>query len=204
VPSRRFAGELEVVLDGETVDDPVIVSVRMVNTGDRAILSTDFHEPLAVQLLGSQRIVSATVTSSRPSDLRPQLSVDESRVVISPTLINPGDLIELQVIASGPVRDVAMQGRVADVVPVKRQGLPYPPGSGPEGEMVAFDKVIWWAVPPAVLLGMTALVAVPIATTQPVSIVKLVSVIAVGLIVTFVIYPRRVRFLIRRRRIWRP
>jgi hypothetical protein len=143
VPSRRFAGELEVVLDGETVDDPVIVSVRMVNTGDRAILSTDFHEPLAVQLLGSQRIVSATVTSSRPSDLRPQLSVDESRVVISPTLINPGDLIELQVIASGPVRDVAMQGRVADVVPVKRQGLPYPPGSGPEGEMVAFDKVIW-------------------------------------------------------------
>ena len=94
VPSRRFAGELEVVLNGETVDDPVIVSVRMVNTGDRAILSTDFHEPLAVQLLGSQRIVSATVTSSRPSDLKPQLSVDDdqSRVVISPTLINPGDL----------------------------------------------------------------------------------------------------------------
>jgi hypothetical protein len=60
VPSRRFAGELEVVLNGETVDDPVIVSVRMVNTGDRAILSTDFHEPLAVQLLGSQRIASAT------------------------------------------------------------------------------------------------------------------------------------------------
>jgi len=138
VPWRRLAGELEVVLNGETVDDPVIVSVRMGNTGDRAILSSDFHEPLTVQLLGSQRIVSATVTSSRPSDLKPQLSVDddESRVVISPTLINPGDLIELQVIASGPVRDVALQGRVADVVPVKRQGLPYPPGSGPEGE--------WW------------------------------------------------------------
>jgi predicted membrane protein len=47
-------------------------------------------------------------------------------------------------------------------------------------------------------------VAIPIAMTRPVSIVKLLSVIAVGLIVTFVIYPQRVRFLIRRRRIWRP
>jgi hypothetical protein len=134
------------------------------------------------------------VTSSRPSDLKPQLSVDDdqSRVVISPTLINPGDLIEPQVIASGPVRDVGMQGRVADVVPVKRQGLPYPPGSGPEGEMVAFDKVMWWVVPTAFLLGITALVAIPIAMTRPVSIVRLLSVIAVGLIVTFVIYPQRV------------
>ena len=70
--------------------------------------------------------------------------------------------------------------------------------------MVAFDKVIWWVVPTALLLGMTALVAVPIAMTTPVSRVKLVSVIAVGLIVTFVIYPQRVRFLIRRRDIWRP
>jgi len=63
---------------------------------------------------------------------------------------------------------------------------------------------MWWVVPTAFLLGMTALVAIPIAMTRPVSIVKLVSVISVGLIVTFVIYPQRVRFLIRRRRIWRP
>ena len=69
---------------------------------------------------------------------------------------------------------------------------------------MALDKVMWWVVPTAFLLGMTALVAIPIAMTRPVSIVKLVSVISVGLIVTFVIYPQRVRFLIRRRRIWRP
>jgi hypothetical protein len=201
VPSS-LAGKLEVVLNGETVKDPVIVSVRMVNTGDRAILSSDFHEPLALQLHGSQRILSATVTSSRPSDFKPQLSIDESRVVISPTLINPGDLIELQVIASGPVRDVALQGRVADVVPVKRPGLPYPPGSGPEGEMLAIDKVMWGLLP-GLLLAVTAIAVIAIATTQPVAIVPVVSVIA-GLLAILVIYLQRVRYLIRRRRIWRP
>lgn len=198
--SSRSGVRLDVLIDGEKVDDPSIMSVRIVNTGDRAILSSDIVNPLHLKVAGPAHIVSAAVTAVRPRDSAVTLTLDGGQVTVSPSLVNPEDLTEIQIIASGRVDEVLLGGRIADVLPVRRRSLPYPPGSGAEGEMLKFDKFMWWVLSPVLFASFAALPIVLI----PMSAITRIGLILGAAILIFYVYPLRVRTLIRRRRIWKP
>jgi hypothetical protein len=142
------SGKLEVVHDGSAVPEASIIVVRVVNTGDKAIRFEDFSSELTIRLKGVREVVSALATKTRPIDLVPKLMVKDSRVLIGPLLVNPGDMVELQLLTSGLASGVVVEGRVADAVITRRGGLPYPPGTGPEGELAnTFERVFWYAMP---------------------------------------------------------
>jgi hypothetical protein len=126
--------------------------------------------------------------------------VDGNMVRVKPTLINPGDMIELQILSSGLPGQVELGGRVADVTFEQLPRLPYPPGSGPEGEMNPIDRFMWWVPVPVGSVALAITFALNTSSSTAVRIVLPLATLLVGL----VLYPLRSRYLVRRRAMWTP
>jgi hypothetical protein len=197
--NRRVAPDLDVSFRDQPVRDPSLLIVRMVSTGDKAIPASAYETPLAFALSGAQSVVTASVSATRPPDLTVQLTWERNKVFIQPLLLNVGDFIELQVLAAGRAHSIDLEVRIADVQPRRRTSLPYPPGSGPEGQMLGFDKFMW-AFGPVSLFGIL-LAAMWTNDARPLAFAGWASAAAVLL---FVLFPMRVSTLVRRRRNWRP
>jgi hypothetical protein len=201
VVPRSVSTKLGVVYDGSPVPDASILIVRLVNTGDKAVRAEDFNSDLAIRIEGAHQVVSALATRSRPTDLGPEVSVGEDRVLVAPLLLNPGDMIELQLLVSGIASIATVEGRLADVSIVARKELPYPPGTGPEGELDnAFEKFMWYGLPPVIAF----MIAGQIVVSDSVGVIARGSALAIALLFTFVFNPMFAGYLIRRRRRWAP
>lgn len=196
--SPRAAADLTVSFDGRPVDEPSLTVLRVVSTGDKGISSDSFESPLIVLLRGATKVVSASVSATRPNSLPIALRADGIRVVIEPLLLNPRDFIEVQALTDGHPDAVIVEARIADVTPRRRSQLPYPPGSGPEGQMLGMDKFMW-TVPEAIIAAVVvfAVVASDLSTVATVAWTLTVLIVAGG------IYPLWVRRLVKRRRAWR-
>lgn len=196
---RRLPRGLEIRHDGQLVDDATLSIIRIVNTGTEPIRQADFETPLLVSYDGVDDLVSAAVVATRPPDLHPRITIQASDVWIDPLLLNPGDMIECQVLSSGRAEEVTLGGRIAGLTMQRRSKLPYPPGSGAEGEMVGFDRFMWFVFTPTMIAGIGLLVAFNgdyTGLTQGL-------VLAVVALIVGVLYPLQVRYLIKRRRLWR-
>lgn len=195
----RVAQDLDVFFDGRAVDDPSLTVLRLVSTGVKGIPATTFETPLTITLHGATSIVSASVSAVRPEGLPVKLTTDANQAHIEPLLLNPGDFIEIQALAAGQPDRVDVEARIADVVPRRRNSLPYPPGSGPEGQMIGMDKFMWSV--PELLVAALLYFFIIAAETSAIATVGWVAAVTV---VFFVIYPMQVHRLVRRRRNWRP
>jgi hypothetical protein len=197
---QGWAESLQVVHDGGAVEDPGLVITRIVHAGDRAIEADDFETDLTMKLTGAGQIASVNQTGQRPADLAPELAVDGDTVRLRPTLINPGDMIELQVLCSGLPERIELGGRASEVTFKQLPRLPYPPGGGPEGELLPFDKFMVWVLPVGLALGT----ALAFALNEASSTATRIAVPAGALLVGLVIYPWRQHWLIKRRAMWKP
>jgi hypothetical protein len=180
------------------VEDPAMVILRIVNTGDRAIPDEDFASDLTITLRDAE-VVSAICTAERPADLKPQLVIGGDAVHLKPLLLNSGDMIQLQMLSAGLPSRIEIGGRVKDLSIARRTDLPYPPGSGPNGEFAGvMDYFIWFLFLP----GFILFVGGAIATNGHNSTAGRFIGGAAALILALVIYPLQVSFLLRRRRLW--
>lgn len=140
-----------------------------------------------------------TCTARRPHDLEPSFLLDGDTARISPILINPGDMFQIQLLSAGLADEVEVSGRISDLLIEERGVLPYPPGSGPAGEFAGpIDYFVWFLVFPGFVLGTGALIAL----NHHNSTVGRVAAAAIAVMLTVVIYPLQLRFLLRRRRLW--
>ncbi len=193
------ANELEVAHDGVAFADPALTVVRLVSVGDEPIRLDDFETDLSVSFDGVQALMSASWSAVRPADLQPEMRIEENRVRVAPAVINPGDMLELQVLSAGCPSGVSVGGRVAGLSIVEREALPYPPGIGSEGEMSGFDKFMWVvAIPAGIILAGVALgLGDDVSRTSRV-------LIAGGAALVLAAYVIQARYLVERRRRWRP
>lgn len=120
VNPSKFA--LEVRHDGQHVAKPRIVVVRIANSGSQPIAAEDYEEPLTIVLRGA-KVLSSDVTVTRPSTLSPSLTrLNVEEVVLERRLLNPRDLIEVQMLVDGVPSAVEVEARVVGVgriTPVK-------------------------------------------------------------------------------------
>jgi hypothetical protein len=195
-----LAESLHLLHNQEEVPDPALIIIRLVCTGDKAITTDDYESDIKITLSGSKGIANATCTGRRPAGLEPGIDVDGTVARIKPLLLNPEDMLQLHLLAAGKPDSVSIEGRVADLAIEQLQELPYPPGGGPEGELNAVDFFIWWIVSPALILFLGGVLAFDSNASTAIRIIAPIAAALFGLI----LYPRRVKFLINRRAMWRP
>lgn len=197
VVPAQLSSNLHVTYEGHQVPDASVAIIRLVNTGERAILAAEFSSSLRVRLVGATAVVAALASNTRPRDLNPALTLEGNSVAIAPLLVNPADMIQLQLLVSGLATAVSVEARIADVPTVRQRSLPYNPGSGPEGEVTAQDKVVWYGMAAVV----AALLIYSIVTTRITPVAKTPLVVAAVLVALAI--PRYFLFLDKRRSLWR-
>jgi hypothetical protein len=109
--------------DGKEVSEPRLVILRIANTGNVSIGTTDFERPLSIGFPYCQ-VLSAEVTGVHPDDLTPTIRTDGPTVIIDPCLLNPTDLIEVQSLLDGGLDDPRIDCRVVGVRSVEHVKLP--------------------------------------------------------------------------------
>lgn len=199
--SKVIEKKLAVTYNGDPVESPTLSVVRIANTGERVIREEDFDGDLLLLLEGVRRIVDVSYRSRAISGLEYKIRADDDHITLKPVLLNPADIIEFHVITSGAPQGISIRGHIAEVTKIRRRDdLPYPPGSGSEGEMIGTDKVVWIGMP-IIAFGLLSFVAIA-APTMAIWVKGLV--IASLAVLCFAAYPLQVRYLVRRRRAWRP
>jgi hypothetical protein len=195
-----WAGSLQLVHNGQAVGDPWLVITRIVNVGDKSIRAEEFETPLSLKFDGSLGVASVNQTGQRPNDLKPVLQRNGDAVIVKPTLLNPGDMIELQVLTTGMPKRVNLAGRLSEVEFRELPRLPYPPGGGPEGEMLGLDVFMAFILP--AVASLTLAIAIALSSTNSVAV--RIAVPSVAILAGCVVWPWREKYLIKRRAMFKP
>ncbi|GLY32415.1 hypothetical protein Kisp02_57800 [Kineosporia sp. NBRC 101731] len=104
-----------VMVDSVEVSSPSLMTLRILNTGDRAIDDSHFVAPLHIKFVGASSIAQASVTQARPPSVNVDLDIDGDTVKVQAALLNPKDIFEVQVISSGFPESIEVDGRLRDV-----------------------------------------------------------------------------------------
>lgn len=196
---RSVAESVELTHDGSPVRDPALTVLRIVNAGDKAIEASGIESDLGFKFVGVSSIALAALVGSRPADLRPAVTVAGDIVTFERRLLNPGDLLVLQILSSGVPTKIEPMGRVSGLRKIAETSTPYPPGSGPEGEMLTFERFLWYVFTPLLLAGLV--IGIPAAFGAEGAALTTWAVASVSVILAYFANTAR---LVRRRRLWRP
>lgn len=197
---------LDVSFAGEPVLDPTISVTRILNSGEEPLTADDFEVPLNFDVGDTAAVRAFAIVSRRPPDLEPKLVLNrEGHVSVEPLLLNSGDMFEVQLLTSGAPREITLTGRVKGVTTIDRvRQLPYPPGSGREGEMNLMDKFVWFGMAPSLAILLSyAFPGVYLAEAGASSALAYTATVVVALAV-LTVYFLNLRRLVRKRRMWRP
>jgi hypothetical protein len=116
VGPERPAG-LAVALNGRSIETLDSVSVRVSNSGNAPLRSTDFEEPLLFEYGPDAEVVSAAIADALPLGLDPRVGTEGGKVRIQPLLLNPGDRFTLNALVTGRWNGPIFLARVAGVNP---------------------------------------------------------------------------------------
>lgn len=110
--------DLQVTLDGNKIENPVVSSITITNTGSKPIASADFEGPMILVTEDPTRLVSARMAGSIPKDIPVDLQIAEGKVKIQPFLSNPGDEVTIALVTSGKpvVRPTARIAGVREII----------------------------------------------------------------------------------------
>lgn len=100
---------MQVVINEETVTNPNLVVVRIHNLGKSEIRDVDFDGPIQIAFRKS-RLVSVYVGSDTSLN---GFTIEGGLLTFTPTLLNPGEWIELQIVNDGRLENPAIKARIA-------------------------------------------------------------------------------------------
>lgn len=121
-PSANSIPDLQISIEGEPVDNPVISTLEIANDGAKPIPTSDFESDIELQISEVSKIIRAKVAEVEPEDLKATVSVDGQSVRLKPLLLNPNDKVTLSVLTSGAIPEFSPRARIAGVPSIKFDG----------------------------------------------------------------------------------
>jgi hypothetical protein len=109
---------IKIFVDNIPIDRPYLTVLKLSNNGSKPILTTDFEEPLEIQVDGDTTIVRSQITKSEPKDIQPKTTLDAKVIKIMPLLLNPNDNITFAVVTAGGSPKFTVRSRVAGIAAV--------------------------------------------------------------------------------------
>jgi hypothetical protein len=124
-PSGPRFQDLQVILDGDKIENPFVSSIKITNTGSKPVASADFESPMVLTTEKPARLVTARLAGSTPKGIPVELQIADGKIKILPFLSNPGDEITIALVTSGkPV--VQPTARIAGIKEVIVEDLTGP------------------------------------------------------------------------------
>jgi hypothetical protein len=125
-------GRIQIVFDGQPIRDVQLVLLKIKNSGNLPILSSDYEDPLRLRVNKSAKILSVGVVDTFPQSLnekaKDSVEFNSERVKVKPILLNGSDYIKVKILITQLTEPVAVSGRIAGVSDIKelKPGTNYP------------------------------------------------------------------------------
>jgi hypothetical protein len=127
-PARK---KVQVNFEGRAVENAQLVMIRIFNSGNKSINSGDYQTDLALCMNPEAEIVHADVAETTPSDLEERVRVKgepaplikeiaRGRLVLTPTLLNAGDEIVLQMLVNNLTEQIHIKGHIDGISAPRR------------------------------------------------------------------------------------
>lgn len=97
------------------LDKAGLITIKLINTGNTPIYSSEFVGPVSLKLETGSRFVASRVVETQPKNLNPRISTSDASVMIEPLLLNPNDAISLQVLVGGNINSLNVNARVGGI-----------------------------------------------------------------------------------------
>jgi hypothetical protein len=102
------------LVDGEPATAPYLTTAVIKNTGNIPISEDDYETPINVVVQNDATIVQMRCLYD-PPEIHTEVTHSPKELAIAPTLMNPGDMVILQVFTQGGEPDFSIEGRIEGI-----------------------------------------------------------------------------------------
>ena len=113
-------GDLQVLFAGKPVQYVQLIILKIINSGNVPIKSTDYERPIYLKLGEKALILTAKVTEKNPSSLETPINNEGTRVVLEPTLMNEGDSFTIKMLVNQFDDQITVDGRIKGVKDIQK------------------------------------------------------------------------------------
>lgn len=112
---EELEGKLQVLYEGNETKDICFLVIKLTNSGNLPISSSDYELPITIKTGENSKILSASVTQKEPDGLLVELEAGANLITIKPTLLNPKDSITLKILVSDFDGKISPNARIIGV-----------------------------------------------------------------------------------------
>ena len=113
-------GRVKVLLDDKPVQNIHLVAVRILNSGNLPIIPADYERPVSLCFSENAQIVSAEVSETKPKSLQTTVSVEKTKVVLAPVLLNSGDSLTLKMLVNQFDEKIDVYGHIVGIKDIRK------------------------------------------------------------------------------------
>jgi hypothetical protein len=110
---------LRISYNGKDLREPFSSIIAVGNSGAKPIHASDFEGPIKITVAKPAKLLRSQMVRREPQSLEPVVFTNEQMLTIEPMLLNPGDLLTLEILTTGGKPQFASRGRIAGVPDVK-------------------------------------------------------------------------------------
>lgn len=111
---------LTISLMGKPLSSLGLVAIKIINNGNRPIMTNDYESPIRFMFETSTEIISTRITDTNPVNLPGELFIAGSTVSLKPILLNPGDYLRIEILLSPAATNMSVDWRVVGVKSIRQ------------------------------------------------------------------------------------
>jgi hypothetical protein len=115
---------LSILYNGKELVEPFTSIISIKNSGAKPIQASDFDGPIKITLAKPAKLLRSQIVRRVPESLEPVVLTNERMLTLDPMLLNPGDLMSLEILTSGGNPQFSSRGRIAGVPDVVIEKTP--------------------------------------------------------------------------------
>lgn len=121
---EEVKGKLKILFNNNPAQDVHLVVVRIINSGNVQIVSDDYERPVSLDFGENTQIFTTEVSDANPKSLRPNVNIENTKVVLEPVLLNSRDSITLKMLVGqfDSQKQISVDGRIAGVKDIRKSG----------------------------------------------------------------------------------
>jgi hypothetical protein len=110
---------LQIVYDGKPIENPHLVVMRFVNSGNIPITPNEFQSDIELSFGQSAEILTVQIEDRHPDNIKLNVEHDGKKIHIFPTLLNQKDSFRIKAIIS-KFEQVIIDGRITGIPEITR------------------------------------------------------------------------------------
>nr|WP_321239338.1 hypothetical protein [uncultured Tolumonas sp.] len=107
--------DIKVSIAGKNIESPYVSYIKIENKSRSSISKSDYESPLIIEVSKDQKIIRSSIVDKQPGDIDTEIKYDANKITLSPSLLNPGDNMFIQILTENGTPKLTVHGRINGV-----------------------------------------------------------------------------------------